>query len=457
MLNEHSKTTTTLVHTAKQPVAHKPWARLAAAALALALTTGTAAAMKIQTITSPGGIEAWFVEEHGLPLLSMQYGFKGGTAQDPEDKPGVAHFITTMMNEGAGDMDARAFQQREEELAMRMSFDAGRDEFTGSFQSLTQNLDASADMLRLALTKTRFDTDAVLRMRKELTASLAFDAKDPEKIAGNAWYAEAYAGHPYGWPANGTAESMAKITSDDLQEFRRRVFTRDALKISVVGDIEPEKLGKLLDKIFGDLPAKGDLKPVARIEPKVGPKLTMIEMDVPQSVATFGRIGLDRKDPDFIAGFIVNYIVGGGGLTSRLTDEVREKNGLAYSVYSYMMTYDQSSVFAGGVATKTSGIAKSLEIIKRELAKMATDGPTAEELQDAKQYLTGSYALRFDSSNKIASQLLGIQMDELGIDYIDKRNALVDGVTMEDVKRVAKRMVSPDNLLITVVGQKGAL
>jgi zinc protease len=432
---------------------------LVASTLALSsfLFTGPAAAMKIQTVKSPGGIEAWLVEEHGLPLVSMQFGFKGGASQDPEDKPGVANFITSMMDEGAGDLDAQAFQQKAEELAMRMSFDAGRDEFTGSFQTLTQNLAPASDLLKMALTKARFDTDAVDRMRKQLLAGLAFDAKDADKIANEVWNAEAYPNHPYGRPVNGTMESLTKIQSADLKAFRDRVFARDTVKISVVGDIDAAALGALLDKVFGDLPAKAQLSPVTRMEPQGGPKVKTVELDVPQSVAQFGQLGIDRKDPDFIPAFIANYILGGGGLTSRLMEEVREKNGLAYSVYSYLQTMDGSSVFGGGVATKTAGISKSLDIIKTELAKMAKDGPTAAELQDAKQYLTGSYALRFDSSNKIASQLLGIQLDELGIDYVDKRNSLIEAVTIEDVKRVATRILGPDKLIVTVVGRPGAL
>ncbi len=430
---------------------------IAAALLLTALTTGPTAAMKIQTVTSPGGIEAWLVEEHGLPLVSMQFGFKGGSAQDPADKGGVAHFMTAMMDEGAGDLTAQAFQQRAEELAMRMSTDAGLDEFTGSFQSLTQNLEPASELLKLALTKPRFDADAVERMRKQMQAGMAFDAKDPDKIVSKAWYAEAFAGHPYGRPVNGTVESLPKIQSADLHAYQGRVFARDNVKIAVVGDIDAAALGKLLDKVFGDLPAKATLTAIAKVTPIKGPKLTTIDMDVSQSVATFGQVGIDRNDPDFIPAFIANYILGGGGLTSRLMEEVREKNGLAYSVYSYLATFDDSSVFAGGVATKTAGIGKSLEIIKRELGRMEAEGPTEAELQDAKQYLTGSYALRFDSSNKIASQLLGIQLDELGIDYVDKRNSLIEAVTLADVKRVARRFASPDTLLVTVVGRPGAL
>lgn len=413
--------------------------------------------MKIQTVTSPGGIEAWLVEEHSLPLLTMNFAFLGGAAGEPADKTGLANFMTAMMDEGAGGLRAADFQERVEELAMRMSFDAGRDEYTGAFQTLTKNREASTDLLRLALTQTRFDPDAVERMRKQILANIAFDAKDPDRIADDVWYSIAFKGHPYSRPVTGTVETVTAITPEDLHEFRQRLFAKDNLRVAVVGDITAEELGRLLDKVFGDLPAKSGIDPIAPAELPITPITKLVEMDVPQSVAVFGHAGLSRKDPDFIPGFIADYILGGGGLTSRLMDEVREKRGLAYSVYSYMQSYDGAAIHFGRVATKTEAIGKSLEVIRGELQRMADEGPTPEELDDAKRYLTGSYALRFDSSSKIAGQLLGIQIEELGIDYVDKRNSLIEAVTIEDVRRVAKRFLDPGNLIVTVVGRKSGI
>ena len=379
------------------------------------LTSLPAHAMKIQTVTSPGGIEAWLVEEHSLPLLTMNFAFLGGAAGEPADKMGVANFMTAMMDEGAGDLKAAEFQEKVEELAMRMSFDAGRDEYTGAFQTLTKYRDESTELLRLALTKTRFDADAVERMRKQVLASIAFDAKDPDRIADDAWYAIAFDGHPYSRPVNGTVETVSSIAPADLESFRTQLFAKDNLRVSVVGDITAEELGKLLDTVFGGLPAKTQIQPIKPVQLPSAPVMKLVEMDVPQSVAVFGHTGLSRKDPEFIQGFIADYILGGGGLTSRLMEEVREKRGLAYSVYSYMQSYDGAAIHLGRVATKTEAIGKSLDVIRAELQRMANEGPTAEELDDAKRYLTGSYALRFDSSSKIASQLLGIQIEDLGI------------------------------------------
>ena len=416
-----------------------------------------ATSMKIQQVKSPGGIEAWLVEEHSVPLLALRFVFDGGNSQDPIGKEGLANFLSGMMDEGAGDLDHTRFQERMEELSFKMSFEDARDAFYGSFETLSSNRDPSLDMLRLAVTKPRFDADAVERVRQQLLASLAFAAKSPDKIAGRAWSAAAFPGHPYGRPSDGTPETIQSITRDDLEGYRKKVFGRDTLRVVAVGDIDAKQLAGLLDKVFGDLPAKAELAAVAATEPKPTEKLKVIEMDVPQSVVQFGMKGIARKDKDFLAGFVLNQILGGGGFASRLTEEVREKRGLAYSVYSYLQPYKHVAIFGGGVATKNEEVAQSLDVIRAEFKRMADNGPTAVELANAKSYLTGSFALRFDSNSKIANQLLWMLQEEMGIDYVQKRNALVDAVTLDDMKRVAKRLLIPDDLLVTIVGKPKGL
>lgn len=434
--------------------------RFSAFALITAFTIGlgatyptSASAMKIQTVKSPGGIEAWLVEEHSVPLIAMRFAFEGGNSQDPGGKVGLANFLTAMMDEGAGDLTAIEFQQRMEEIAMRMGFDDSRDSLYGSFETLSENREDAVELLRLAINKPRFDADAVERIRGQLLTSLAFAAKDPDRVAAREWFAAAFPDHPYGRPAMGTAESLATITRDDLESYRKRVFAKDTLKVAVVGDIDAESLGRMLDRIFGELPEEASLTPVPFIEPKKGGNLHVVEMPVPQSVATFGLAGIARKDPDFIPAFVMNHILGGGGFSSRLMEEVREKRGLAYSVYSYLQPYQHTAIFAGGVATKNEEIGQSLEVIRAELQRMATEGPSPEELANAKSYLIGSYPLRFDTNSKIANQLLGIMQDGLGQDYVEKRNALMEAVSLEDVKRAAARILATDNLILTVVGQ----
>jgi len=429
------------------------WAPLAAVVALFATSSTPANAMKIQTIKSPGGIEAWLVEEHAVPMMALRFAFDGGSSQDPAGKEGLANFVTAMLDEGAGELSSREFQEREEDLSMRMSYEEAKDAFYGNFETLTANRDESAKLLKLALNKPRFEADAVDRIRQQLVAALVYAARDPDKVAQNEWYALAFKGHPYARPANGTEQTIATITHDDLDGYRKRVFAKDTLKVVAVGDIDADQLGRLLDEVFGDLPAKADLAPVSKTSPVTGGKQEVIEMNVPQSVAVFGLGAMPRRDPEFIPAFVLNQILGGGGFASKLMEEVREKRGLAYSVYTYVYPYQHASIFSGGVATRNDAMGQSLDVIRDELKKMADQGPSQEDLDNAKNYLIGSYPLRFDTNAKIATQLLGLKMDGFGPEYVENRNAMIAAVTLDDMKRVAKKLLETQNLIVTIVGK----
>lgn len=428
-------------------------ALLATAFLLLAMALPRAAqATEIQRVVSPGGIEAWLVEEHAVPLISVQFAFAGGSTQDPKGKEGTAELLSTLLDEGAGELDSQAFQTRLEDLSISLGFDTGTDNFTGSLKTLSVNRDEAFDLLRLALTEPRFDAEPIDRMRQQAISGLRNAERDPNTIAGRAWFAAAYPGHPYARPSKGTEDTVGAITRDDLVALHGNIFARDTLKIAVVGAIDAKTLGPLLDQTFGKLAPTAKLESVPDMQPETG-KREEVAMDVPQTVIRFGLPGLKRSDPDFIPAFIMNHILGGGSFSSRLYEEVREKRGLAYSVWTYLAPYDHSGVLMGGTATRSDNAAQTLEVIEAEIKRMAEEGPTADELAKAKSYLTGSYALRFDTSDKIAGQLVGIQMEGLGIDYINKRNGLIEAVTLEDVKRMATRLLDAGAPTIVTVGR----
>ena len=437
----------------RYPSSRSDFSLAAALGLLAAIAASPVDAMDIKRVTSPAGIEAWLVESHANPLIAMRFAFRGGASQDPANKQGLAYFVSGMIDEGAGDLESVAFQERLQTLALRIDFDAGRDVMLGNVQMLTANNDESFELLRLAMAKPRFDADAVERVRAQIIAGLKFDENDPEEVASLAWDRLAFRDHPYGRPIKGTKASIAAISRDDLQDYVRRVFALDKLVITVVGDIDADTLGRALDHVFGPLPEASSLSRVNDVKPPLGPSREIITMEVPQSVAQFGHRAFSRKDDDFMAAYILNYIIGGGGFSSRLMEEVREKRGLAYSVHSNIFPYQHGAVFVGRVATKNEAVAQSLAVIKSALKRLAEEGPSAEELASAKSYLTGAYALRFESSSSIANQLLWIQIEDLGIDYVDKRNELIEQVTLEDIMRVAKRLIEADRLITTIVGK----
>ena len=426
-----------------------------AAAAAIA-STNAASAMTIEKIVSPGGIEAWLVREKSLPLVTLNYAFHGGASQDDADKAGTANLTADLLDEGAGELDGKTFHERLENRAIEMSFQVGRDYIYGSLRTLNDNRDEAFDLLRLALTNPRFDADAIDRIRGQTMATLQRDTTNPNDLASRRWWQTAFPDHPYGRESKGTLESVPRITAADLREYVRRVFARNELKVSIVGDVDAKTAGMLIDRAFGALPAKNDLKPIANATPTGLGKRIVINVDVPQAVVTFGGQGIARQDPEFMAAYIVNHILGGGSFSSRLYREVREKRGLAYGVSDSLVWFRRAAVMIGGTATRADRTADALAVIEQEVKRMAEEGPTPEELAAAKSFLKGSYALSLDTSGKIAAQLTQIQIDDLGIDYVQRRSALIDAVTIEDAKRVAKRLYG-GGLLVTVAGKPKGL
>ncbi|TAK48658.1 MAG: insulinase family protein [Xanthobacteraceae bacterium] len=431
--------------------------RIAATALAVAgsawlVAPQAARATTIQRVISPGGIEAWLVQDATVPLVAMDLAFAGGVAQDPDGKPGVASMTAALIDEGAGDLDSQAFRERLDRRAIELNFSVTRDCFRVSLRTLKENRNEAFELLRMALVAPRFDREPLERIRTQVLSTLKKDSTSPNDIARKQWWATAFKNHPYGRPANGTLDSVPTIGADDLRGYVRRVLARDGLKIAVVGDIDAAALGALLDTTFGALPAKATLIPVPQVQPDaVGEKVT-IGLDVPQTVIAFGGPGFARKDPDFMAAYVVNHIAGGGAFSSRLYREVREKRGLVYSVYDNLVWLKHAAAFYGGTATRADRAAETIALIEQELRRIAHDGPTEQELAEAKSYLKGSQMLSLDTSSKIASQLVQYQVDDLGIDYIDRRNGLIDAVTIADARRVAQRLFG-GGLLMTVVGR----
>ena len=420
------------------------------ALLAFGLAPSAHAAAKIQRVISPGGIEAWLVQDATVPLVAMQFAFRGGSAQDPADKPGVAQLMSDNLDEGAGDLDSKAYHERLDRNAIQISFSVTRDYIRGSLRMLKESRDEAFDLVRLAVTSPRFDAEPLERVRAQTISILRRESVTPGPIASNRFFAEGFPNHPYAHSPRGTLESIPAITADDLRAYRQKTFARDGLTVAVVGDIDADTLGKLLDKTFGALPAKGDLALVPQVTLATSAGKVAVPLDVPQTSILFGTPALKRDDPDFMAAYIVNHIMGGGSLSSRLYHEVREKRGLAYSVSESLWWMDKTSLMFGNTATRADKANETVERIAAELKRMADEGPTQQELDEAKSYLKGSQMLALDSSTKFAGALVQYQLDKLGIDYLDRRPAIIDAVTLDDAKRVAKKIWGQPLLTVSV-------
>ncbi len=423
-------------------------------ALTLALLTAlpAQAEVNIRSVTSPGGLTAWLVEEHSIPFTAIEVQFRGGASLDAPGKRGATNLMTALLDEGAADMDARAFHRASEALAAGFDFDVSSDSLTVSARFLTENRDASIALLRAALLEPRFDRDAIDRVRGQVLSVIQSDQKDPNDIASETFSHAVFGHHPYGSSLNGTLDSVAALTRDDLVAAHDAVFARDRVFIGAVGDITPEELGKLLDDLLGGLPETGAPLP-PRIDVTMPAGVTVVDFPTPQSVAVFGQKGIKQDDPDFFAALILNHVLGGGGFESRLMQEVREKRGLTYGIYSYLASRDLAETYMGSISSANDRIGQAIDVIRDEWAKMAETGITEAELDAAKTYITGSYPLRFDGNGQIAGILVGMQMLGLPIDYIATRNDKVEAVTLADVKRVADELLDPQGLYFVVVGQ----
>jgi zinc protease len=421
-------------------------------AAAVLPATALHAAAKIQHLISPGGIEAWFVQDATVPLIAMEYAFVGGASQDPADKPGVGNLVADLLDEGSGDLDSKSYHEHLERRAIELGFSVSRDNFRGSLRLLRDNKEEAFELLRTALTSPHFDKDDVERIRSQVMSDLRRESASPSSLAGRKFLELAFGSHPYGRPASGTLDSVPTITVADLKDYTHRVIAKNTLKIAVVGDIDPGTLGKLLDLTFGDLPARASLVPVPDVVVAKPPQRAFVPLDVPQTVISFGGPGIMRHDPNFMAAYVVDQILGGSGLSSRLYREVRENRGLAYSIYGALAWMEHSALFIGNTGTRADRAGETVNAIEQEVRRIAEEGPTQEELDQAKSYLKGSQMLQLDTSAKLAQALLQYQLDRMPIDYIEKRNAMIDAVTLDDAKKAAQRLWG-QGLLTVVVGR----
>lgn len=429
---------------------------LVLAALVAAVTSIARAEVPIQEVTSPGGIKAWLVEEHGIPFTALEVRFRGGTALDPEGRRGVTSLMTGLLEEGAGDLDSQGFAARREDLAADIRFDADSDSLSVSARLLTANRAEAAALLKSALTDARFDPVAIDRVRGQILSMIRDRATSPDDVAGDAFAGRLFGTHPYGTSDLGTEASMTALTRDDILDARDAVIARDRLYVAAAGDITPDELGALLDDLFAGLPATGAPMP-PRVEAAFDGGTEVFPFASPQSVILFGQPGLRLTDPDYYPAMVLNQIIGGGGFSSLLMDEVREKRGLTYGVSSDLVSMDLAEGWYGSLSSSNDKTADAISVIRDVWSQAADNGISADQLAAAKTFMTGSYPLRFDGNRSIARILVGMQMEGLPITYPAYRNSLIEGVTLEQVNDVARRRLSVDALTFVVVGEPDGL
>jgi zinc protease len=411
-----------------------------------------ALALEIQSVKSDSGIEIWLVEDHVNPIVSVAFGFKGGSGYDPVGKEGIAQLTSGLLDEGAGDVDSENFQKRLTDRGIDLSFSADLDDFTGRTRFLRDDRAEAAQLLRLALSAPRFDEEPVERIRNSQLVDIAEGETDPDTIAGRQMEELMLNGHPYSRPSNGTKTSVMSITADDLKQFVHQRFVRSRLFVSVVGDVSPAEAKAFVDQAFGALPQDAALASVPPIAPSKAGRTRLVDFPVPQAIVQFAEPGIPRADPNFFPAYLVNYVLGGGGFSARLMEEVREKRGLVYGIGTDLWTFDAGGLIAGQFQTDPGKVAQAIDIVRTEWRRMATEGPTQTELDDAKTYLLGYYPRNFTNTMDTAQLLRGLQIEHLGIDYVTRRQKEIAAVTIDDARRAAKRLFDAAQLTFIVVG-----
>lgn len=425
---------------------------LAAAFLALPAR----AAVDIQEVTSESGVTAWLVEDYTVPIVAVRFAFSGGSVQDPAGKEGLSNLMTGLFDEGTGDLDADAFQERLDDVGAELRFDARRDAVYGSMRMLAQERDAAFGLLRLAVTAPRFDEAPVERIRAQIVTGIQRDMRDPNVLGRDEFARALYGDHPYARRAEGTAESLAAITAQDLAALHARTFARKNLVVAVVGAIDAATLKTELDRVFGDLPAEPRLEPVDKAKLHLDQQVRYA-YPLPQATLQLVFPGVERDDPGFFAAFLMNHILGGGTFSSRLFDEVREKRGLAYGVGSSLHGSDYADMLVIGTSTRADRAQETLAIIRDVIRDVAENGVGEAELERAKTYLIGAYAINnLDSSSSVARTLVELQRDERGIDYIERRAGLIEAVTLDEVRAAAQRLLTAEPAVLVIGPDDGA-
>jgi zinc protease len=409
----------------------------------------------VERIVSPSGIEAWLVSDSTVPMVVMRAYWRGGSASEPENLIGVTSVMADMLTEGSGAMNANAFKERLQDLNMSLSFGAGWDGVGMSLTTLSENRDAAFEMARVALHEPRFDAEPLARIKRQMLVGLRTRETNPSYIANLALDQALYPNHPYARRTN--REGIEAVNRASLVERRAALFNRATLQITIVGDISAADAGSAIDTIFGALPQGARPSEPPDVTLATPTPLIVRTLPQPQSLVLFAGPGIQDEDPDWIPLAVANYILGGGGFSSRLMDQVREQRGLVYGIGTGPSIREHVAVIRGSAQTENGDVREAIEVTRAEMARIYHDGATQAEVNDAITYLTGSFALDLDSNVKIATVVHGYQAAGRGIEYVNQRNDLIRAVTLDDVNRVVRRLFNPDGFTFVVVGQPEGL
>ncbi len=412
------------------------------------------AAVKIQQWQTSAGSEVYFVENHDLPIVDLSVNFAAGSAHDTAEKSGVAGITKYMMTLGADGMTDEAIANKMADIGAILSgdFDADRAGFKLRTLSSTREQTLALDVFTKVLQKPDFPEAVLAREKARIISGLQEAETQPESISSKAFMKAMYGSHPYSLDDSGEVDTVAKIKREDLQNFYSQYYGAKGAVIAMIGDLTREQANKIAENISSGLPKSVAIAPIPPVPYPTKAIEQRIVHPASQSHILLGYPGIKRGDPDLFPLYVGNYILGGGGFVSRLTEEVREKRGLVYSVYSYFMPMAELGPFQIGLQTKKDQADDALKLVRETLNKFLKDGVTEPELKAAKANIIGGFPMRIDSNGKILDYLAVIGFYKLPLNYLDEYNAKVASVTTAQIKEAFNRRLKADSFVTIIVG-----
>ena len=410
--------------------------------------------VNIQNIKTNLGLTSWLVENSQSPVVSLFLAFRdAGSKMDPEGKAGLCSYLTKLLQEGAGEFDARAFKEYLLEKNIQLSVYSTMDCLYINIRTIKENIDDALKMVHLMLTQPRFDKRDCDRVQQQMLTFYSQMLVNEGGRLKDKFNETIYGQHPYGQTYGERFKNLSSLTPEILKQYMKDRLCRDCLVVSAAGHITAQHLSELLDKTVGKLPEKAIPCTLGQAPFLNKGTLTVDHFDIPQSLLVFVHPGIKRNDPSFFAALIVSKILGDGGFESRLWNEIREKRGLTYGIGCQLNWSDQDALLMGQTSTKNESVGEMVNLIKQEWQKMANHGVTSEEVNFVKDRLIGSFALGFSSTHQIAAALTSYQLDHLPIDYINTRNSLIRDVTLEQIQAAIKTFIFPKDLTFIIVGK----
>lgn len=418
-------------------------------------STISASALEVKKEVLPNGLKVIYVERHNLPIVIVNLTIKASSLDEDDKKAGTAYLTSTMLREGTKKRTSSEISDEIEFLGASLSSSVNSDYTSLSLSILKKDIEKGFELFSDVLLHPTFPEDELKRKKELLRGSLKQKEQDPSFVASKEFIKEVYGDHPYGRLLTGTPETIENIQRQDIINFYNSYYTPDNAFLVVAGDITKEELDGLIKKYLYEWQTKR--KGVAQkkaLEVNKTKKIKVIDKDVSQANIIFGHIGVSRDNPDYYAITVMNYILGGGGLTSRLMKTIREEMGLTYSIYSSFTANMESGHFEIEVQTKNENASTVIKEIINHIEKIKKEPVSEQELEDAKSFLIGSFPRRLETTKRVTEFLSAVEFYNLGDDYMEKYPKYIQNVTLEDVLRVAKKYLNTDNFVLVVVGNK---